>query len=193
MRNILIFYQELLDYTIPNLGYSSILKLKQIINLGGSFYKNEIETIAKTDLLTYFKNIHYTGLYNFGLTELQLYGIYLDFIPDSIEILNNLTYLNVSHNKLTKLPETIGNLTNLTHLWIDNNKLTKLPDTIGNLNNLTYLNISYNNLTYLPNEIINLSKLEYIYIKGNKLTDIPVFIFDVLDRMPKSTPYGFGF
>jgi len=50
MRNILIFNQPVLDYTIPNLEYPTIKILSTIINFD-EYHKKEIEIIAKTQLI----------------------------------------------------------------------------------------------------------------------------------------------
>src|SRR5699024_5276615 len=88
-----------------------------------------------------------------GLESLSVYSI--NFLPESIGNLVNLTYLEVSFggfspNMLTSLPENIGNLINLRTLNVSDTKLTSLPKSIGNLVNLTSLDVSSNELTSLP-------------------------------------------
>jgi Leucine-rich repeat (LRR) protein len=162
MKNILIYYQPVLDYTIPNLNYSSILILRKIINLETPFYIQEIETIAKTELITFLNekcNREYTLTELTNLVSLNIDENKLTELPDSIGNLTNLTNLSIYMNQLTSLPDSIGNLTNLTRLWLYDNELTSLPDSIGNLTNLGYLHISCNRLTSLPDSIKNLTKL----------------------------------
>jgi hypothetical protein len=71
-----------------------------------------------------------------GATELDLSGLGLTKLPDSIGQLMNLQNLDVNDNRLTMLPDNIGQLTNLYHLKLINNQLQTLPDSIGNLQNL---------------------------------------------------------
>jgi len=50
MRNILTFNQPVLDYTIPNLEYPTIVKLGTILDFD-EYHKKEIEIIGKTQLI----------------------------------------------------------------------------------------------------------------------------------------------
>jgi len=56
MKNILNYYQPVLDYTLPNLNYSTILILKQVVELEGIYYKNIIENIYNSEFYL-FKSI----------------------------------------------------------------------------------------------------------------------------------------
>jgi hypothetical protein len=148
MKNVLVFNQPVLDITLPNLEYITILTLQKVINLETPFYKKEIDIIAKSEFITFLKE-----------KCCQKY---------TISELTNLKFLSISNNELTSLPDSIGNLINLTHLSIDNNNLTSLPDSIGNLINLEMLSIYNNNLTNLPKNIKNLTKLILVYADINQ-------------------------
>lgn len=69
-----------------------------------------------------------------GLTSLNLQNINLHVLPEWFgDIGNNLKYLNLADNHLTRLPESIGYFTQLEELVLDNNPITYIPRTITNL------------------------------------------------------------
>jgi Leucine-rich repeat (LRR) protein len=111
-----------------------------------------------------------------NLTYLEVGYSNLMKLPDVICNLTNLIHLDVSFNYIREIPETIGNLTNLTHLDISYNRLTELPKTTCILTKLTHLDIMSNTLTELPETIGNLTSLIYLYIRSNKLTKLPTSI-----------------
>ncbi len=65
-----------------------------------------------------------------ALEKLDLSGLKLSFLPDSIGNLTNLTGLDVSSNRLSRLPERIGNLTSLTWFRVEDGQLSRLWDSI---------------------------------------------------------------
>jgi Leucine-rich repeat (LRR) protein len=127
---------------------------------------------------------------------LDLSGLFLEKIPETIKDVhrlailnlseNNLTglpnfsdaltsaleYLDVSYNKLSALPESIGNLTSLENLNVRCNELSELPDAIEKLTLLNSLDISYNRISALPEGINNLP-LEHCNIRGNTIQTLP--------------------
>ncbi|XP_028800833.1 probable leucine-rich repeat receptor-like protein kinase At1g35710 isoform X9 [Neltuma alba] len=111
-----------------------------------------------------------------NLTYLDLsYNKLTGIIPIQIGALHNLIYLDLSYNKLTGIiPIQIGALHNLTYLDLSYNKLTGIiPIQIGALHNLTYLDLSYNKLTgIIPIQIGALHNLTYLDLSYNKLTGI---------------------
>ena len=117
-----------------------------------------------------------------NLTTLELRGNQLTALPESIGRLTNLTTLHLMDNQLTALPESIGRLTNLTTLGLMDNQLTALPESIGRLTKLATLNLSGNQLTALPESIGRLTKLTYLDLRGNQLTALPESIGDLTNR-----------
>lgn len=97
----------------------------------------------------------------------------IDFLPESIGRLSNLTDLHLSRTRLTTLPESIGKLTNLTNLSLFNNKLTILPNSIKNLKKLRYLDLRSNYLTTLPKAIGSLTSLKELVIRENNISSLP--------------------
>lgn len=95
-------------------------------------------------------------------------------IPESIDKLASLTYLNLSGEKkhmaelyrcTGNIPESIGNLANLSYLNLSFNDFTGvIPESVGNLINLTYLNIRFCGklIGVIPTSIGKLTKLTYL-------------------------------
>jgi len=104
---------------------------------------------------------------------LNLSGLNLTTLPESLGNLSNLTYLGLSRNQLTTVPESLGNLSNLTRLYLDQNQLTTVPESLGNLSNLTLLHLDQNQLTTVPESLGNLSNLTELFLSQNRLTTIP--------------------
>ena len=57
--------------------------------------------------------------------EMASFGYEIDYLPEAISRLHNLTVLDLLSNRLTELPESIGKLCNLTELSLSKNQLTK--------------------------------------------------------------------
>lgn len=108
-----------------------------------------------------------------GATTLDLSGMGLTEVPESIASLTQLTRLDLSHNQLTSIPETIASLTRLTKLYLSRNELTSVPDVITFLTQLEDLDLSRNKLTSIPETISSLTQLEDLDLSRNKLTSIP--------------------
>ena len=108
-----------------------------------------------------------------GGQTLDLSGLGLSKVLDSLGNLTALTELNLSGNQLTALPNSLGNLTALTKLNLDGNQLTALPDSLGSLSALTELSLSGNQLAALPEWLGNLTALTELYLYNNQLTALP--------------------
>jgi len=131
-----------------------------------------------------------------GATELDLSGIGLTELPETIALLTQLQELDLSDNQLTELPEVIASLTQLQtlnlfynrltelseeialltqlqELDLSDNQLTELPEVIASLTQLQTLNLSYNRLTKLSEEIASLTQLQELDLSNNILTTLP--------------------
>jgi Leucine-rich repeat (LRR) protein len=105
--------------------------------------------------------------------QLDLSGLWLTELPETIASLTQLQTLNLSGNQLTELPETIASLTQLQKLYLSSNQLTELPETIASLTQLQTLYFSNNRLTELPEVIAALTQLQTLYFSNNRLTELP--------------------
>eukprot|EP01018_Ginkgo_biloba_P031065 Gb_41187 [translate_table: standard] len=110
----------------------------------------------------------------FQLRQLRYLDLSLnsfDFIkiPQSLGLLRNLTYLNMSYSGLEgDVPSELGNLSSL-HL--SGNELQgSIPPSMGNLLSLTWLHLSKNELSgSIPSSLGNLFALSKLYLSENEL------------------------
>ena len=93
------------------------------------------------------------------------YIYYFTQIPDNINNLSELSYLDIRNTGVETLPEEMGDLESLATLRLqDNSQLTNV-DPISGLTNLTYLNLQYNELTSLPDDIIHYSQPRILTVR----------------------------
>ncbi len=111
-----------------------------------------------------------------GAKELNLYGILLTELPESLEQLTQLQLLDLSQNFLRTLPAWIGKLTQLRSLYLPYNRLAAVPESLSDLTQLQSLNLSYNRLTTLPQSLSSLIQLQSLDISFNQLMTLPEFI-----------------
>ena len=135
-----------------------------------------------------------------GATALNLSGMKLTELPESLGQLTQLNSLNLSTNPLITLPESLGQfkelntfhisqcnlrdfpfciweMKNLESLVMFVNEVAEIPDWIGELKLLQYLGFSGNRLIFLPESIGKLSNLESVMLGGryggNEISDLP--------------------
>jgi internalin A len=107
------------------------------------------------------------------LQELDLSGSQLAQLPESLGQLQRLQELNLSYNQLTQLPESLGQLQGLQTLNLSYNQLTQLPQSLGQLQGLQTLSLSYNQLAQLPESLGQLQGLKTLSLSYNQLTQLP--------------------
>lgn len=111
-----------------------------------------------------------------GAEKLDLQGRLMDqveWLPDSIGKLNNLTEIILSENRIVTLPRTIEGFSKLKKLDIHSNQLVNLPDSIGELSSLTDLDLHDNRLQTLPATVGKLSWLVSLDLSSNHLSSLP--------------------
>lgn len=107
------------------------------------------------------------------LRRLSLAGNQLTIVPEFIGQLSQLDWLFLEDNQLTALPESIGHLSQLEWLFLEGNLLTTLPESVAQLSQLQVLNLSNNQLTTLPESLRKLTQLERLYLHENKALGLP--------------------
>ena len=96
---------------------------------------------------------------------LNLFHSGLYQLPENIDNLSFLEYLDYSDNCLTELPDSIGNLKTLEALWIEN-QLNEIPESFLNFNYEPYIHLKGNEIKY--NELIGKMREKGICIDGYK-------------------------
>ena len=109
------------------------------------------------------------------LIAINLEGLNLSILPETIGILTTLEKLELSNNNLSSLPEGFGGLKPLKYLYISNNNLSFLPNSIKNLDRLRELDLSNNNIKSLPENFGHLKSLKILNLNNNDLKSIPSF------------------
>ncbi len=107
-----------------------------------------------------------------GLTELNLSGLGLRKIPESIAQLHGLMRLSLNQNKLAELPRELAKLSQLTRLSLDHNQLATVPKEIEKLNNLIRLDLDHNQLITVSPALGQLRHLTELYLDQNQLTTV---------------------
>lgn len=93
----------------------------------------------------------------------------LSNLPNSLEMLTNLTDVDLSYNSLPKVPECLYTLINIRRLNLSNNEITDLSLALEVWQKLETLNLSSNRLAALPASICKLSSLRRLYLNDNQL------------------------
>ena len=114
-----------------------------------------------------------------SLVNLHIPYHYICQIPNCINILKNLTRIDLTNNNITSLPSNFCQLNNLKILILNINGLQDLPIEIGNLS-LKILDLSNNRFTYISPSINSLTNLESLNLSWNK---IPMRVLDRVDHI----------
>ncbi|XP_078275804.1 PH domain leucine-rich repeat-containing protein phosphatase 1-like isoform X1 [Rhinoraja longicauda] len=132
-----------------------------------------------------FRNIEVLHCERNQLTSLKVSGyflktlyaasnelVYIDVYPDP----NNLTFMDVSRNRLDSLPEWVCEVKKLEVLDIRHNQICELPPRLFCNGSLRKLLAGYNQLRRLP-ERLERTQTEVLDIQHNHLTELPSNLF----------------
>ncbi|XP_042479867.1 receptor-like protein 9DC3 [Macadamia integrifolia] len=119
-------------------------------------------------------NHSYDGRDNFVNTtrilELQMRYCNISKFPKFLRTLKELTFLDLSYNKISKFPDFPGELRRLD---LSFNRITKFPNFIRNFKALEDLDISSNRIDgAMPKWIWQLQNLSYLDLSNNSLTGV---------------------
>jgi internalin A len=103
---------------------------------------------------------------------LNLMGLGLTSLPESVRGLRGLEALNLTRNAIEEVPAWIGELTSLRILGLGGNALKTLPVQIGNLRQLQALYLWRNKLKAIPDGVRHLH-LEILSLSDNPELDLP--------------------
>ncbi|MFD5552212.1 COR domain-containing protein [Streptomyces sp. NPDC127068] len=118
-----------------------------------------------------------------GSDTLELVGLRLTELPESIRGLSRLRRLRIDRMRLPHLPGWLFDLTQLVELHAANNGLRSVPDSLGRLVNLRQLVLDGNDLMTLPESIGDLARLHRLSVSRNLLRRLP----DSLSRLDQLT------
>ncbi|MFE9658855.1 COR domain-containing protein [Streptomyces sp. NPDC005955] len=107
------------------------------------------------------------------LEVLVVEDVGLRALPDWLFDMTHLAVLSVARTGLRTLPEAIGRLTGLRILALNDNLLTALPESIGDLGRLQELDVAFNQLERLPDSLSRLTSLASLKATGNTLETLP--------------------
>jgi len=114
--------------------------------------------------------------------ELDLSGLKLEAVSESIAELSNLESLYLVNNRITAIPESIARLRNLVVLDLRNNLISLIPGFLSQLSNLRVLDLHGNHVTAIPESIATLKKLSGLYLHRNPGLEIPAEILGPLNH-----------
>ncbi|XP_031484106.1 disease resistance protein RGA2-like [Nymphaea colorata] len=119
---------------------------------------NKVRTLLSNSL----SSVEFT---NFKwLRVLSLMGCQMDKLPNSIECLSLLKYLDLSESNVRQLPSSIGKLHNLQTLDLSNSNIEELPEEMGELCNLRYLGLKGTEcLTFMAEGVGKLTNLRTLH------------------------------
>ena len=117
-------------------------------------------------------DIEIRKMYSSKTALLDLSGLALTAVPNSLRKVSNVELLSLHHNKIKEIPSWIDELSGLKALAIGRNPLTALPSTIGKLRKLIFLNIENCQLEKLPRTLSRLP-LRDLYVANNPNLELP--------------------
>lgn len=124
----------------------------------------------------------FVALYGDGET-LDLNGMSIKQLPDSIGTFTHVKNLILGDNHLKNLNENIGNLTKLEILDVSFNELDSLPTFTNNKHNIKELSIRENRFKQFPEAITEMSNLQFLDISFNHITMFPTTIGKLKDTL----------
>ncbi|KAL9227864.1 hypothetical protein vseg_003506 [Gypsophila vaccaria] len=106
------------------------------------------------------------------VTSLSLPSLNLRGPISSLSFLDQLRFLDLSHNRLNGSISPLANCTNLKHLYLSDNDFSgDVPPDLGNLRRLLRVDVSDNNLRGpLPPELSKLTRLLSLRLENNAIS-----------------------
>ncbi|XP_037927277.1 protein flightless-1-like [Teleopsis dalmanni] len=114
-----------------------------------------------------------------SMQKLCLRKASLAHIPKDIGNLKNITYCDLSDNKLKALPESFYNLKCLKYLNLSKNRFKELSLRISHFKNLEVFICSFNFLTKLPHSFGKLTHLKELVLSDNHISSLPSTFCDL--------------
>jgi leucine-rich repeat protein SHOC2 len=100
---------------------------------------------------------------------MNLSNMGLPAVMDEIMAYDNLTELDLSHNKIFILKAEICDLTKMSHLNLSHNCIKMIPAKISQLTHLESLKCAHNRISHFPESLGALDSLTELTLTGNPL------------------------
>lgn len=159
-------------YKKKYIKYCSIKKIKEITGMLISInYLYYIDTVyVRGERIEYIPE-QICELDNMSTFHFSCNG--LKVISEGLCKLINLKSLELNTNRIMEIPDCIEGLVNLERISIRNNKIEKISNNICKLIKIKNLDVHYNNIYEIPKDIGNLINLRSINFSKNRITKIP--------------------
>ncbi|KAL9702468.1 hypothetical protein quinque_005986 [Culex quinquefasciatus] len=177
VRGIDFTYNDFSDGKFPkNIKHMSGVQWLKLDRTGIDTIPEEMGRLMKLEHLS-MKNNQLEKLYG-ELTDLTCLrslnmrrnNIKSSGIPNELFDLEELTTLDLSHNKLKEVPEGLEKAKSLLVLNLSNNQIESIPPSLFiNLTDLLFLDLSNNKLETLPPQTRRLSNLQTLILNDNPL------------------------
>jgi hypothetical protein len=125
--------------------------------------------------------IHVEKAFGSRTRTLDLEGLGLLRVPNSVRSLRRLESVNLARNHIQELPPWIGELGEVKGISLDGNRLQVVPESIRSLRQLRILWLSNNRLVGLPTALSELP-LQELRLDGNPDLDLPEGILNAHPR-----------
>ena len=86
--------------------------------------------------------------------------------------LTNLTWIDLSHNRIAWLPASFFSLNNVESLNLSHNLITSIPHTFKSDEKLRKLDLSWNSITEAPHWLLNILRCVRICLNGNPFVEL---------------------
>lgn len=101
--------------------------------------------------------------------KISLEALQLEKIPKLIFKIEELSFLDLSHNKIVEVPDKIGSLKKIRDFDLSHNSIRILPREFRKLEFLCTLNLSSNNFTSIPSSLAPLRFLRKLDLSNNRI------------------------
>src|SRR5579859_6793947 len=158
---------------LPTVEVNMLKELERLLQETGALPEGEAIPLVSQDMLPlYEKGIGFT-IEDQTVTVLSLRYCGLTMLPEALDQLAHLRFLDITGNKLSTLPASFASLIHLKKFAGDDNQLYELPEGLERLTQLEEIHLDRNRLTTLPESLSQLARLTTLSVYGNALTALP--------------------
>src|ERR1035441_33176 len=104
---------------------------------------------------------------------LDLGGLDLTAIPESLTQFAQLQLLGLRRNQITAIPDSLAQFAQLQLLELSGNQITVVPDSLAQLAQLRFLGLSHNQIAAIPDSLSQLAQLQTLVLSSNQIAAIP--------------------